>query len=298
MEDWIDRFIDHLRVERNSSPHTLKSYSEDLAAFRELLTRDLGRLPELADLTTRQVRAFVADQSEQGYAATTVGRRLSAVRSFCRFLVSRDAMDRNPTEGLRRPKTGKPLPHYLGEDAIVKLLEAPPADTKLGKRNRALLEVAYSAGLRVSELVGVDLADLDADEGIVRVRGKGRKERLAPLGKYAVAATMGYLGVRKPIDERHPDANAALFLNKNGTRLSARSVGRMLEKYLKVAGLDPKTSPHTLRHTFATHLLDRGADLRSVQELLGHASITTTQVYTHLSANRLRDAYDQARKRA
>jgi integrase/recombinase XerC len=293
VEQPLDRFLDHLRLERNASTHTVKSYAEDLFALRDYLQRTTSGT-DIAELSTRTIRAFLADLHASGYSASTVSRKLSSLRSFCRFLCRDGLMDRNPAEGLRGPKNHRHLPHVLGNDHIEKLLNAPAADVPLGRRDRALLETAYAGGLRVSELVGINLADLDLDEGIVRIRGKGKRERLAPIGRFAVEAIQRWLPDRRPTPQ--PSAQKALFLNKRGTRLSARSVGRLLAKYLSIAGLDPSTSPHTLRHSFATHLLNRGADIRSVQELLGHASITTTQIYTHLTNERLRSEYDRVHR--
>lgn len=294
LEFWIDRFLEYLRAQRNASPHTQKAYAEDLFSLREHGQQTLGRIPKPAELTTPWIRGFIGQLHASGYSASTVARKLSSLRTFCRFLCRREVLERNPTEGLRGPKHRRPLPHFLGDDPIRILLTAPPAETPIGSRDRAILETAYSAGLRVSELVGIDLPDLNLEEGTVRIRGKGKRERLGLLGSHAVAAIERWLGARIVNPRAKREHALALFLNKNGTRLSARSVGRMLEKYLKIAGLDPKTSPHTLRHTFATHLLDRGADIRSVQELLGHRSLSTTQIYTHLTADRLRADYDKA----
>lgn len=294
LETWIDRFLDHLRVERNASSHTTKSYAEDLFAARDVWSAELGRMPKLEDLTTRRVRGALARWHERGLAPSTVGRRLSALRSFSRFLCRQGALERNPTEGLRSPKAGRKLPHFLPGEQIEKLLDAPSRETPIGLRDRAMLETAYSGGLRVSELVGLDLDDVDFAQGVLRVRGKGKKERLAPIGRHARAALERWLAARRPKPGGSPRHARALFLNRFGGRLTARSFARSLEKYLKAAGLDPRTSPHTLRHTFATHLLERGADIRSVQELLGHASINTTQIYTHVTAGRLRDVYDKA----
>ncbi len=190
------------------------------------------------------------------------------------------------------------MPHFLTGDEIGKLLAAPPRGTTLGLRDRAILETLYSAGLRVSELVGINLDDLDLEDGLVRVRGKGKKERLAPLGSYAIKAIRAWMRKRQVAKSEPQNSGSPLFLNKFGKRLTTRSVGRMLEKYLKLTGLDLRTSPHTLRHSFATHLLDGGADIRSVQELLGHKSLVTTQIYTHVSTAGLRQAYEKAHPRA
>jgi integrase/recombinase XerC len=199
---------------------------------------------------------------------------------------------------LRTPRVGRKLPHFLTIDQITQLLEAPPANETEGLRDRALLETMYSAGLRVAELVGMNVDNWDRDTNVVRVIGKGRKERIAPIGRHASKALGRWLEVREPAPDAKPAHRNAMFLNRFGTRLTTRSVGRMMEKYLALTGLDRITTPHTLRHTFATHLLDGGADLRSVQELLGHKSLTTTQIYTHVSTKRLKDTYEQSHPHA
>lgn len=297
MEDALAEFLRHLGLEKNASAHTVKSYREDLTqALEYFRTTPNGRALTPDQLTTRRVRAYLAWLHEQGYAKTTVARRIAALRSLCRFLCRQGTLKSNPADGLRGPKQDKKLPHFLGEAEITCLLEAPPANQPMGLRDRALLEVMYSAGLRVSELVGLNLDDLDLDAGIVTVRGKGKRERLALLGTAAKKALKHWLTDREVLAARKKAS--AVFLNKNGGRLTTRSVGRLLAKYLAQAGLDPRTSPHTLRHSFATHLLDRGADIRSVQELLGHRSLTTTQIYTHVTTQRLRDSYHKSHPRA
>jgi integrase/recombinase XerC len=301
LEEARAEFLSHLALEKNASAHTVKSYREDLTQALEFFR---GRLPGQnlgpAQLTTRLLRAYTAWLSEQGYAKTTVARRLAALRSWCRFLCRRGVLTANPAAALRGPRQDKKLPHFLSEADLARLLEAPPAETPLGLRDRAILETLYSAGLRVSELTGLDAADVDLDSGLATVRGKGKKERLALLGPQALEALKRWLAVRDTLGGAGAarKGQAAVFLNKNGTRLTARSVGRLLEKYLARAGLDPRTSPHSLRHSFATHLLDRGADVRSVQELLGHRSLSTTQIYTHVTTHRLRDSYHKAHPRA
>ena len=249
-------------------------------------------------MNTRLVRAYLAWLHEQGYAKSTIARRLAAVRSWCRFLCRQTVLKVNPADGLRGPRLDQKLPHFVQREDMLRLVATPPAEEPLGVRDRAILETLYSAGLRVSELTGLNVDDVDLDAGLATIRGKGRRERLAILGPYAVSAVRLWLGQRAVIVARRPRAAVALFLNRAGTRLSSRSVGRMLEKYLAQAGLDPRTSPHTLRHSFATHLLDAGADIRSVQELLGHRSLSTTQIYTHVTTQRLRDSYHQAHPRA
>jgi integrase/recombinase XerC len=298
MEETLAEFLRHLAVEKNSSAHTVKSYREDLsqalAFFRE---RNGGQPPSLERLNARLLRAHQAWLHEQGYARTTIARRLAAVRTWCRFLCRQGLLAADPSVGLRGPRQGRKLPHFLTRAEVEKLLAAPPADTPLGLRDRAILETLYSAGLRVSELTGLDVADVDLEEGVAVVRGKGRRERLALLGPPAVRALEAWRDGRSELPARATE-KPALFLNKNGTRLSSRSVGRLLERYLGLAGLDPRTSPHTLRHSFATHLLDAGADIRGVQELLGHRSLGTTQVYLHVTTQRLRDSYHRAHPRA
>jgi integrase/recombinase XerC len=297
MEAAMAEFLSHLALEKNASAHTVKSYREDLIQALDFFrSRHPSRALEPALLTTRLLRAHLAWLHEQGYAKSTVARRLAAVRAWCRFLCRQGILDANPASGLRGPRQDRTLPHFVQRDDMARLLATPPADNPLGLRDRALLETLYSAGLRVSELTGLNLDDLDLDSGVATVRGKGRRERLALLGPPAVTALAAWLAARAVAVG--PRAPAALFLNKNGTRLSSRSVGRLLAKYLAQAGLDPRTTPHTLRHSFATHLLDNGADIRGVQELLGHRSLGTTQIYTHVSTQRLRDSYHQAHPRA
>lgn len=299
MEEALAEYLRHLSLERNASAHTVKSYREDLMQAVEFFRVKLGNAsPRVEQMTTRLLRAHLAWLSEQGYARSTIGRRLAAVRSWCRFLCRQGMLSANPAMGLRGPRQDKKLPHFVSREDMIRLLEAPPAETPLGLRDRAILETLYSAGLRVSELTGLDVGDVELADGVAMIRGKGRKERLALLGPPAVAAIEHWLPQRQNLAGSRAETQPALFLNRSGTRLTTRSVGRLLEKYLKQTGLDPRTSPHTLRHSFATHLLDAGADIRSVQELLGHRSLATTQVYTHVSTQRLRDSYHKAHPRA
>jgi integrase/recombinase XerC len=299
MDEALAEYLRHLALEKNASTHTVKSYREDLTqAVAFFRTRLGGKPPEVSHLTTRLLRAHLAWLHEQGYAKTTIARRLAAVRSWCRFLRRQGSLTSNPAEGLRGPRQDKPLPHFLGVKEVAALLAAPVDDAPLGIRDRAILETLYSAGLRVSELTGLDLESIDLDAGLATVRGKGKRERLALLGPQATQALRKWLESRPIVVGARPRGLTALFLNKNGTRLTSRSVGRLLEKYLAQAGLDRRTSPHTLRHSFATHLLDRGADIRGVQELLGHRSLSTTQIYTHVTTQRLQDSYHKAHPRA
>ncbi len=301
MQEALADYFRHLALERNASEHTVKSYREDLTQAAEFFVAKLGVAdPEPQRLTARLVRAYLVWLHEQGYAKTTVARRLAALRSWCRFLCRQGRLGANPTDSVRGPRQDKKLPHFLSVEAILRLLDAPAAAEPLGKRDRAILETLYSAGLRVSELTGLDVGDLDLDGGVATVRGKGKKERLVLFGPHALTAVKDWLVSRNQFaaGARAAKAGDAVFLNKNGTRLTVRSVGRLLDKYLRATGLDPRTSPHTLRHSFATHLLDRGADIRSVQELLGHRSLATTQIYTHVTTQRLQDSYQKAHPRA
>ena len=298
MQTAFAKFLRYLDVERNASELTIKSYREDLELLLDYCSETFGRLPAPAEITTLDLRGYVSWLTECGYAKTTIARRLASMRSFFRFAQREGLVDRNPAKPLRNPRRSHKLPHFLTTDELSKLLSAPRQHTSASLRDSAILETMYSAGLRVSETVGLNEVDLDLTDGLVRVRGKGRRERLAPLGSYAADAITRWLDKRTLADDEVHGNDAPVFVNKFGRRITTRSVGRMLEKYLAETGLDARTSPHTLRHSFATHLLDRGADIRSVQELLGHKSLVTTQIYTHISTASLREAYERAHPRA
>jgi integrase/recombinase XerC len=298
MRPQIGQFLQYLRVERGASLHTLKGYREDLHALAEYLADSDGTCPSPGSITTGELRGFVSALHEAGYAKSSISRRMASVRSFLRFGQREGWAKSNPAKALRNPRKSHKLPHFLSTEEIGKLLGAPKGSSPQAMRDRAILETLYSAGLRVSELVGMCDGDLDFAAGIARIRGKGRRERLAPLGSYAVRALTRWLEVRRLSPREKAGRESPVFVNRLGTRLTTRSVARMLEKYLKETGLDTRTSPHTLRHSFATHLLDRGADIRSVQELLGHKSLVTTQIYTHVSTANLKAAYEKAHPRA
>jgi integrase/recombinase XerC len=298
MHNAVAKFLRYLRVERNASQLTIKSYREDLEALLEYLQDGTAAPPEPAQLTTLELRGYVAALSDAGYAKSSIARKLASLRSFFRFAQREKLVENNPAKPLRNPRRSRPLPHFLTTAQLDRLLHAPPAHTPAGLRDRAILETIYSAGLRVSELVSIDDGDLDLNEGIVRVRGKGRRERLAPVGSYARRAIRNWLAKRQLAPETPAGRSTPTFTNRFGRRLTTRSVARMLEKHLKVCGLDRRTTPHTLRHSFATHLLNHGADIRSVQELLGHKSLATTQIYTHVSTARLQKIYERAHPRA
>jgi integrase/recombinase XerC len=298
MQSAIARFLRYLHVERNASELTVKSYREDLTSLAEYLAEALGRAAEPAEIATTDLRGYMAALHEAGYARSSVSRKLASLRSFFRFAMREGLAKGNPAKPLRNPRSERKLPHFLSTAEIARLLETPAADDPQGLRDRAILETMYSAGLRVSETVGINDEDLDMSGGLVRVRGKGKRERLSPLGSYAVRALQRWLRARKLSSRENQNGGAPVFVNKFGRRLTTRGVARLLEKHIRAATLDARTTPHTLRHSFATHLLDRGADIRSVQELLGHKSLVTTQIYTHVSTAGLRAIYEKAHPRA
>jgi integrase/recombinase XerC len=293
-----ERFLRYLQHERNASPYTLKSYREDLVDLASYLRERYDSTPRPGDVSILDLRGYVANLHDAGYARGTIARRLASLRSFFRFGLREGWVRTNPAKVLRNPRKVQHLPHFLSTDQVGKLLNAPPSDEQLGLRDRAVLETLYSAGLRVSELVGLNDGDIDLSAGVLRVRGKGRQERIAPLGSYAARALRRWLRVRKLATQEDQGRAAPVFVNRFGRRITTRSIARLLEKYIRQTGLDARTSPHTLRHSFATHLLDRGAEIRSVQELLGHKSLVTTQIYTHVSTAGLRKVYEKAHPRA
>ena len=309
----IRRWLEHLEDERGLSHHTLTAYRRDLTRFHEFLCADfLGRpATEVAprDVDTLAVRSFLAGLHRQGLGRRSQGRALSAVRSFFRWAYRRDEVEANPAEPVRTPKHEKRLPRHLRPGEIETLLEAPEGDDPLSRRDRALLELLYATGLRVGELVSLDWRDVDLSARTLRVVGKGSKERMVPFGRPAVGALRDWLDVWEelrrqagadPRNDRGDDepGDEPVWLNFRGGRLSARSVARILDKHVERAALASGVHPHTLRHTFATHLLEAGADLRSIQELLGHASLSTTQRYTHLEVERLLSVYRESHPRA
>jgi integrase/recombinase XerC len=299
MKSAIALFLRHLATERNASALTVKAYREDLIGLVDWLEGSRGEVPRPAMLSPLELRSYQAALQQAGYARSTISRKLASLRSFFRFAMRQGLASENPAKPLRNPRRQRKLPHVLSSAEVGRLLLAPPATTVSGLRDRAILETIYSAGLRVSELVSLRDGDLDFDEQQVRVRGKGRKERICPLGSFAIKAIKRYAQKRSRDSKVEAlGRDAPVFVNRFGKILTTRSVGRMLEKYIAAAELDTRTSPHTLRHSFATHLLDRGADIRSVQELLGHKNLATTQIYTHVSAANLLQVYEKAHPRA
>ncbi len=323
----VQQFINYLRAERHFSPHTAKCYAADLQQFCGYLCveaeghpagagnghngpSDLAKLAppatvageelnrKLLGVETDAVRAFMSTLRDNNYCKSTVARKLATLRSFYKFLVRRGYLSSNPVAPIRTPKQDKRLPKCLEIDQIEKLLSNPDTTTLLGARDRAMLETLYSTGMRVSELINLNIGDVDLSSNVVRVAGKGKKRRVIPLGPGAVQTILHFLDLRRNDPRSNSFDPEALFINKHGQRLSTRSVRRKLDKYLLEAGLDLSVSPHTLRHSFATHMLRRGADLRSVQEMLGHQSLSTTQIYTHLSGETVKEAYDESHPRA
>jgi len=292
----VDRFLRQLVAERGASPLTIKSYREDLLQVEEFLLSAGCRRP--ADATSPVLRRFAAGLHATGYAASTVARKLASLRSFYAFGQREGWVKANPAKPLRSPRRPRKLPKFLTGDEIGRLLAAPKPGAAGGIRDLAILELMYSAGVRVRELVNLDDGDLDLRNGTARVRGKGRRERLGIVGSHAKRALSAWLAARPKQPTGRSTDPRPLFTNKFGARLSVRGVARLLEKHLATVGLTGRASPHTLRHSFATHLLDGGADIRSVQELLGHKSLVTTQIYTHVTTRKLLDAFDKAHPRA
>lgn len=293
----IDRFLKYQAAERGGSPLTIKSYREDLLQLEDFLLSAGCRSP--GDASSVILRRFAAGLHAAGYASSTVARKLASMRSFFAFGQREGWVRNNPAKPLRSPRRSRKLPSFLTGEEIGRLLATPQAADAAGIRDRAILEVMYSSGIRVQELVNLNDTDLDLRGGTIRVRGKGRRERLGIVGSHAQSALRAWLAARpKAAPSSGGRAIQPLFTNKFGTRLSVRGVARLLEKHLATAGLAGRASPHTLRHSFATHLLDAGADIRSVQELLGHKSLVTTQIYTHVTTSRLLEAFDRAHPRA
>lgn len=300
MKRLASAFLRYLRDERNYSPATIRSYGTDLDQFAAFLAArggGFGKFPE--GINPLVIRAFLARLHERKDSRATIARKLSALRSFFRWLVREGKLDENPARPVRTPRQEQKLPRLLGEAEVQVLLETPETATLKGKRDRALLELLYATGMRVGEIVALDLEDVDLAEGTILVLGKGSKERHVLFGDKAKAAILDYLGARRASPARAAGKGAdAVFVNKGGTRLTDRSVRRILAARLTECAVKHRISPHGLRHSFATHLLDRGADLRAIQELLGHASLSTTQRYTHVSTEQMLRVYNKAHPRA
>jgi len=303
LDSRLQEFERYLTVEKNVSPHTVSAYLGDLGQFRDFAS-SAGMMAADDEEGWRKVdpmliRSFLASLYRARMKKVTISRKIAALRSFFRFLQRRGRIDVNPAESVQSPKGEKHVPSVLSVDEVLKLLSTPFGEGVLGLRNRALVELFYTTGIRLSELTGLNLADIDFAQDLVKVRGKGRKERIVPAGSRALAAVRGYLELRTEL-VRKPSARneAPVFLSKSGARLAQRDVDRVLRKAVKRSGIVRNVSPHTLRHSFATHLLDAGADLRAIQEMLGHKSLSTTQKYTSVGISRLMEVYDRAHPRA
>lgn len=298
MDDAIRAFVSYLTVERNASAETIRNYRSDLSQLDQFLRRMNKRTAHLPvdSITTDDVRSYLHWLDQKGEKASSLARKLACVRSFYRFLQREGLSQTNPAEDIRSPKLPKQLPRVLTKDDANALMEFPLSESPLSLRDRALLETMYSTGARVSEVVGMNLGDLNGTDSVVHLRGKGRKERIVPIGDVALHTIQAYRKSLRPTAISH-DLSAPIFLNHRGGRITTRSVARIVSRYSsRLSG--GAVSPHALRHSYATHLLDEGADLRSIQEMLGHASLSTTQKYTHLAMDRLLAVYDQAHPRA
>lgn len=299
MKTAIEAFLRYLAVEKKASAKTQTAYSSDLTHFMTWLKSERAeRKMTVEEVTPLEVRSYLAQMMRKEYAKKTVARRLSALRSFYRYLMREGIVEKSPLIHLNTPKLPKTLPSVLYAEEMKALLDAPDRRSPLGLRDAAIMEILYAGGMRVSELVGLSLSDVNLEMGYCLVFGKGAKERIAPIGRYAIASIKEYLEKARPLLLAKGEGESeALLLNARGTPLTDRSVRRIIEKYITKTAVS-KASPHTFRHSFATHLLDGGADLRTVQELLGHANLSTTQIYTHVSQQKMREAYFKAHPRA
>ena len=306
MEKLVEQFLEHLRYERNVSAHTIRNYSSDLEQFLDHLApidpvTNTRHAPEITEIDHLTIREWLSALHGAQKKKTSIARKLAALRTFFQFLVREGIVELNPAKLVSTPRLEKKLPTHLSVEEAIRFIESPDLETDLGKRDRAMLELMYATGVRVAELTTLNVMDVDLRNRLIRVTGKRRKQRIIPFGDPAGDALRGYLSVREkfllnaPVSKRDEDV---LFLNYQGTRITTRSVGRMVEKYIRLCAGMHNISPHALRHSFATHLLDSGADLRDIQELLGHARLSTTQIYTHVSMEKLVEVYDKAHPKA
>lgn len=296
----IQEYGKYLLNEKNASMHTHKNYMADLQQFAGYINEkysdlDLSQPSSLKMVDNVVIRGFLSELFKRNSAAS-VARKLASLRSFFQYWVKKGAVDNNPAKDVASPKVPRRLPTFLSIDEIFRLLDGPKGKNPLILRDKAILELLYASGLRVSELVGLDVNQIDFDENIIRIIGKGDKERVVPVGEKARDAMKNYLEARTGI--LTDDNNLAVFVNRRGGRLTPRSVERLIQKYIKACGINKRVTPHVIRHTFATHLLNSGADLRGIQELLGHASLSTTQKYTHVTVDKLMDVYDKSHPKA
>ena len=290
----LSEFLDYLRYERNASVHTISGYGRDLGQFIDYIGERGGTFRKVDNV---QIRGFMALLHERKLKKSSSARKLAAIRSFYQFGVKKKWIAENPAKMVATPKQEKHIPSFLSEEEMAGFLEVPPSEKPLDLRDSAILELLYASGIRVGELVGINLEDANLGERLIRVRGKGKKERLVPFGRTAREGLTAYLRVR-PALVQDRIGEKALFLNYQGRRISSRSVERIVDKYIRLTAVKRKISPHSLRHSFASHLLSRGADLRVIQELLGHESLATTQKYTHLNLGQLMDVYRKSHPRS
>ena len=296
MKQYLQLFIQYLAVERRLARNSIEAYERDLTIFLEYLER--SGVTRIEELTPARIVGFMAEAKREGKATSTITRRQVAVRSFCKFLASERILPVDPAETMATAKPKRKLPHVLTPDEVERLLAAPRSNTPAGLRDRAMLEVLYATGARVSELIGMDVGSVHTGMGFVRVIGKGSKERIIPLGRMAVSSLNDYLEYGRPRLHKGVKAEDALFLNHLGGRMTRQGFWKIIKKYAVEVGVTKELTPHMLRHSFATHLLEGGADLRAVQEMLGHADISTTQIYTHVAKSRLKEVYDRTHPRA
>jgi integrase/recombinase XerC len=298
MEKIVRSYLEYLEIERNYSAHTILSYETDLMSLVQFLRRE--GIDSFVEVHKESLRAFIGSLLDRGFSQRSTARKIASMRSFFKYLRRQKIIDGNPALVLITPKIGKRLPSFLDEESVQRLLSSPDLNTTNGKRDTAILELFYSTGIRLSELIGLNVGDLKHEEGLIKVRGKGRKERIIPVGRKALTAIEDYLQGEKELSTNVNVklAERPLFMIKSGRRLYPQAVGRMVRKYIGMVSEIEKKSPHVLRHSFATHLLNHGADLRAVKELLGHESLSTTQVYTHVSSARMKKVYEDAHPKA
>ncbi len=303
MQEYVEAFLRHLKLERNYSPRTLASYGDDLRNFLDFLDRRTAGAGALspAAVDRQLLRAFLRDLLGLGYAKRSIARKLACLRSFFRYLKKTGVVQASPMATIVSPKLDRRLPHFLDEDSMRRLMDQPDGATPQGMRDRALLELLYSTGIRLSELIGLNLQDMEMSGGTIRVLGKGNKQRIVPFGRPARRALEAYLSVRASLVGKAPPGTLSaepVFLTVRGKRMNPKGVNVLVGKYISRVSEIEKKSPHVIRHTFATHMLDRGADLQAVKELLGHESLSTTQIYTHVSVDRLKSIYSRAHPKA
>jgi integrase/recombinase XerC len=298
METIVRGYLEYLEGERNYSAHTILSYETDLSSFVQFLHQE--GINSFDTVHKESLRAFISSLIDKGFSQRSIARKVASMRSFFKYLRRQKIINGNPALVLITPKIGKRLPSFLDEESVHQLIESPDQSTTNGKRDRAILELFYSTGMRLSELIGLNICDLKKEEGLIKIKGKGRKERIVPVGRKAMDAVDKYLQDENELRLKGhvQSGDHPLFVMKEGRRMYPQAVGRMVKKYIGMVSEVEKKSPHILRHSFATHMLNHGADMRAVKELLGHESLSTTQVYTHVSSARMKKVYEDAHPKA